>query len=95
MVTALVPVIGYAAATEVAEEALVTGRPVRDLVLERGLLDEARLAGLLSPASMTSPHRATATGTIPALDEEPEPAAAPEESDSGEVALPPTEGLDF
>lgn len=95
VVTALVPVIGYAAATEVAEEALATGRPVRDLVLERGLLDEARLAGLLSPASMTSPHRATATGTIPALDEEPEPAAATAQPDSGEVALPPTERLDF
>ena len=95
VVTALVPVIGYAAATEVAEEALATGRPVRDLVLERGLLDEARLAGLLSPASMTSPHRATATGTIPALDEEPGPAAAPEQPDSGEMALPPTERLDF
>ena len=94
VVTALVPVIGYAAATEVAEEALATGRPVRDLVLERGLLDEARLAGLLSPASMTSPHRATATGTIPALDEEGAGRRAGA-ADSGEMALPPTERLDF
>jgi aspartate ammonia-lyase len=93
--TALVPVIGYAAATEIAESALATGRPVKELVLERGLLDEDRLAGLLSPASMTSPHRATLTGTIPALDEEGEPPAAPEQLDSGEVALPPTERLDF
>jgi aspartate ammonia-lyase len=44
---------------------------------------------------MTSPHRATLTGTIPALDEEGEPPAAPEQLDSGEVALPPTERLDF
>jgi aspartate ammonia-lyase len=95
VVTALVPVIGYAAATEIAESALATGRPVKELVLERGLLDEDRLAGLLSPASMTSPHRATLTGTIPALDEEGEPPAAPEQLDSGEVALPPTERLDF
>ena len=95
LVTALVPVIGYAAATEIAESALATGRPVKELVLERGLLDEERLAGLLSPASMTSPHRATVTGTIPALEEEAEPAAATEQLDSGEVAVPPTERLDF
>jgi aspartate ammonia-lyase len=92
VVTALVPVIGYAAATDVAQAALETGRPVADLVLERGLLDERRLEGLLSPASMTAPHRATRTGTIPVLDEAVEPAARP---DSGEVALPATERLDF
>lgn len=67
VITALVPVIGYAAATEVASDALATGRPVAELVLERGLLDERRLEGLLSPASMTRPVRPTATGTIPAL----------------------------
>ncbi|MCT1654161.1 aspartate ammonia-lyase [Brachybacterium muris] len=78
VITALVPVIGYAAATEVASEALETGRPVADLVLERGLLDERRLAGLLSPASMTRPVRPTATGTIPALTVEEEPPAAEE-----------------
>ncbi|MBE9402684.1 aspartate ammonia-lyase [Brachybacterium sp. p3-SID1565] len=78
VITALVPVIGYAAATEVASEALETGRPVADLVLERGLLDERRLAGLLSPASMTRPVRPTATGTIPALTVAEEPPAAEE-----------------
>ena len=95
LVTALVPVIGYAAATEIAESALETGRPVKELVLERGLLDEDRLAGLLSPASMTAPHRATATGTIPVLDEDAEPAETTEQPDSGEMAVPPTERLDF
>ncbi|SLM94795.1 Aspartate ammonia-lyase [Brachybacterium faecium] len=90
IVTALVPVLGYSASTEVAEEALRTGRPVAELVLERELLDEKRLAGLLSPASMTAPHRTTVTGTIPAI-EGPE-ATRP---DSGEMALPPTERADF
>ncbi|APX32761.1 aspartate ammonia-lyase [Brachybacterium sp. P6-10-X1] len=69
VVTALVPVIGYAAATDVASDALDTGRPVADLVLERGLLDEGRLNALLSPASMTAPHRATPTGTMPAVED--------------------------
>ncbi|MEE1618170.1 aspartate ammonia-lyase [Brachybacterium sp. J153] len=84
VVTALVPVIGYAAATDIASTALRTGRPVRELVIERGLLDERRLEGLLSPASMTAPVRPTATGTIPAL--------LAEELDSGEVAPPPGSG---
>lgn len=78
VITALVPVIGYAAATEVASEALETGRPVAELVLERGLLDERRLAGLLSPSSMTRPVRPTATGTIPTLTVAEEPPAAEE-----------------
>ncbi len=68
LVTALVPVLGYAASTEVAAEALRTGRPVADLVLERGLLDRAHLDTLLSPEMMTTPHRPTATGSIPSLD---------------------------
>ncbi|MFC0675809.1 aspartate ammonia-lyase [Brachybacterium hainanense] len=67
VVTALVPVIGYGASTEIARRALETGRPVADLVLEAGLLDAAHLEAVLSPASMTSPHRATRTGTIPVI----------------------------
>ncbi|MCL6422834.1 aspartate ammonia-lyase [Brachybacterium sp. JHP9] len=78
VVTALVPVIGYTAATEIAQQALESGRPVADLVLEAGLLDEEHLRVLLSPAMMTQPHRATVTGTIPVITD---PA-----TDSGEVA---------
>ena len=37
-VTALVEIIGYEAATQVAEEARATGKTVRQLVVERGLL---------------------------------------------------------
>ncbi|MGO1568115.1 MAG: aspartate ammonia-lyase, partial [Brachybacterium sp.] len=85
VVTALVPVIGYAAATDVAATALDTGRPVAELVLERGLLDEARLNSLLSPASMTRPHRATPTGSLPAVSQK--------WLDSGEIARLPEEPL--
>ncbi|MFW9910224.1 MAG: aspartate ammonia-lyase [Candidatus Thorarchaeota archaeon] len=53
LVTALNPVIGYKAATRIAKAALETGRTVRELVLEEGLLDEATLDKLLSPARMT------------------------------------------
>ena len=47
LVTALNPYIGYAAATEVAKEALGTGRGVAELVLERGLLPPEKLEAIL------------------------------------------------
>ena len=43
--TALSPYIGYAATADIAKEAVKTGRSIRDLVLERGLLDAAQLDG--------------------------------------------------
>jgi aspartate ammonia-lyase len=51
--TALSPHIGYAATAEIAKESVRTGRPIRDLVLERGLLDAARLDDILSVDAMT------------------------------------------
>lgn len=44
LVTALNPHIGYEAATDIAEEALASGRSVAELVLEKGLLAAERLA---------------------------------------------------
>jgi aspartate ammonia-lyase len=49
LVTALNPHIGYTAATDIAKEALVSGRGVAELVLEKGLLPAERLADLLRP----------------------------------------------
>jgi aspartate ammonia-lyase len=53
-VVALVARLGYEAATEVGREAKETGKTVRQVVLERGLLDAADLERLLSPEAMTS-----------------------------------------
>jgi aspartate ammonia-lyase len=53
--TALSPYIGYAATAEIAKESVRTGRPIRELVLARGLLDATRLDALLAPESMTRP----------------------------------------
>jgi aspartate ammonia-lyase len=53
--TALSPYIGYAATAEVAKESVRTGRPVRDLVIERGLLDAAQLDRILAIDAMTRP----------------------------------------
>jgi aspartate ammonia-lyase len=51
--TALSPYIGYAATAEIAKEAVATGRTIRELVLERGLLDAKALDEILSPEAMT------------------------------------------
>jgi len=59
-VTALNPYIGYEAATDVAKEALATGRGVAELVLERGLLPRVQLEAILRPevlANLTRPER--------------------------------------
>ena len=53
IVTALVPLIGYEAASEVARTALASGRGVYDLVLERGLLTREQLDAVLNPDAMT------------------------------------------
>jgi aspartate ammonia-lyase len=51
--TALSPHIGYAATAEIAKESVKSGKPIRAIVLERGLIDEARLNEILSVESMT------------------------------------------
>jgi aspartate ammonia-lyase len=56
LVTALNPYIGYQYATEVAQEALLTGKRVYDIVLERGLLTAEKLDDILKPESMTTPR---------------------------------------
>jgi len=56
IVTALVPVIGYETATEIARTALESGRGVFDVVLERGILTRDQLNDILNPAAMTAPR---------------------------------------
>jgi len=51
--TALSPHIGYAVTAEIAKAAIVSGRSIRELVLERGLLDAERLDAILSVDAMT------------------------------------------
>ena len=53
--TALSPVLGYAKTAEIAKESVETGRPIRDLVLEHGLMDARQLDRILSPEAMTQP----------------------------------------
>jgi fumarate hydratase class II len=54
LATALAPEIGYDAAAALAKEAFKTGRTIRELATERGIV-AGRLDELLDPASMTEP----------------------------------------
>ena len=55
MATALSPYIGYARTAEIAKESVRTGKSVREIVLEHGLMDERQLSRILSVESMTRP----------------------------------------
>jgi aspartate ammonia-lyase len=58
IITALVPIIGYEQSTEIAREALETGRGVYELVMERKLLTRQELDRVLNPEAMTGPMTA-------------------------------------
>ena len=55
VVTALNPIIGYKNSTKIAQEALVTGRGVYELVLEHGILSRKELDTILKPENMIHP----------------------------------------
>ena len=56
IVTALNPYIGYKHSTEIAKEALETGKSVYNLVLEKGILSQEKLDEILDPKNMLTPH---------------------------------------
>jgi aspartate ammonia-lyase len=56
LVTALNPYIGYEKSTEVADEAMKSGRSVYEIVLEKGYLSQTELDDILSPENMTRPR---------------------------------------
>ncbi|HEX8153901.1 MAG TPA: aspartate ammonia-lyase [Thermoanaerobaculia bacterium] len=49
LATALNPIIGYAAAAEIAKESAKTGRAIPELIRERGLLTEEKIAEIFTP----------------------------------------------
>ncbi|MFN3927407.1 MAG: aspartate ammonia-lyase [Pseudanabaenaceae cyanobacterium] len=56
LVTVLNPYLGYAQCAEIAKESLATGKTLRQIVLEKGLMSEAKLAEILDLAKMSRPH---------------------------------------
>ena len=55
IVTALLPHIGYEKSAELAREAYTTGKPIREIILEQGILTKKELNHILSPRQMTRP----------------------------------------
>ena len=55
VVTALLPHIGYEQSAMLAKEAYNTGRPIREIILEKGILTEEKLNHIMSPEQMTHP----------------------------------------
>ncbi|MBS4210204.1 aspartate ammonia-lyase [Bacillus sp. FJAT-50079] len=55
ILTAVNPHIGYEAAAKIAREALLTGKSVREMCVEHGVLTEAELDQILNPYEMTEP----------------------------------------
>jgi len=56
-VTALNPVIGYERATELAAEAMKSGRGIMELIREKKILTDEQIAQVLDPAAMTGQGR--------------------------------------
>ncbi|EMR06609.1 Aspartate ammonia-lyase [Bhargavaea cecembensis DSE10] len=53
LITAINPHIGYEQSAEIAREALVTGKPIREICLDRNILDAVVLEQVLDPFQMT------------------------------------------
>ena len=53
IVTALNPVLGYEKTTELAKEALTSGKGILELIREKKLLTEDQLKKLMDPAVLT------------------------------------------
>ncbi|MEJ3403331.1 aspartate ammonia-lyase [Rathayibacter sp. YIM 133350] len=61
VITALIPYIGYTEAANLAKTALITGRPVAELVVEAGLMSIEEVTRRLSPARLSGIAVTTAT----------------------------------
>ncbi|WP_018923776.1 aspartate ammonia-lyase [Salsuginibacillus kocurii] len=55
IITAINPHVGYETASRIAKEALQTGRSVREICLERGILSKKELNEILDAKEMTNP----------------------------------------
>lgn len=56
LVTALNPYVGYAKASEIAQQAFETGQSIRQIVLDQDLLKPSELDQILSPKNMMRPR---------------------------------------
>ncbi|MDD7793596.1 aspartate ammonia-lyase [Clostridium sp. 'White wine YQ'] len=57
IVTALCPYVGYKKASELAKEALITGMPIKEIIMAKGVLTSEQLKEVLNPFTMTEVER--------------------------------------
>lgn len=57
IVTRLNPIIGYEKAAELAKESFRTGKTVKELVVDRGILTQEEADRLLDPKALTEPNK--------------------------------------
>ncbi len=55
IITALLPHIGYEDASAIAREALTTGKPVKQIILSKGIMSKDKLNAILAVEQMTRP----------------------------------------
>ena len=55
MCTSLVPLIGYDKAAAIAYDAFKTGKTIREIVLEKNIIDKETVDKVLDPYSMINP----------------------------------------
>ena len=55
IITALLPHIGYEQSSMLAKEAYMTGRPIRDILLEKNIFTKEQMDYIFSPEEMTQP----------------------------------------
>ena len=55
IVTAINPHVGYETAAQLAREAYVSGKPIRELILRDKVLTEEEINIILDPVGMTTP----------------------------------------
>ncbi|AZV55424.1 aspartate ammonia-lyase [Clostridium sp. AWRP] len=55
IVTAITPYVGYEKAASIAKNAIKTGKSVKEIILQNGILKKSELDRILDPISMTEP----------------------------------------
>jgi aspartate ammonia-lyase len=64
LATILNPFIGYEMAAKVAQEALKTGKSLRDIVIEKGILSSEEVESMMDPIKMTGPNQFSKGGRL-------------------------------
>jgi aspartate ammonia-lyase len=68
IVTAFSPLLGYETSTNIARQALASGRNVIDIIQEEGHLNAEQIAGIMTPQNLTGPSSMLNESKIKGID---------------------------